>query len=97
MKLASTLQGAAPADKCMSSINVFDNIGQWRPLFERSPLGVAMVDSGFHFLTANPAFLTMFGYSSEELQQLSFLDICRGGRRMSHFLARIARGRASSV
>jgi PAS domain S-box-containing protein len=24
----------------------------------------------------NPAFLTMFGYSSEELQQLSFLDIC---------------------
>jgi PAS domain S-box-containing protein len=35
-----------------------------------------MIDSGFHFLTANPAFLTMFGYSSEELQQLSFLDIC---------------------
>ena len=30
----------------------------------------------FHFLIANPAFLTMFGYSSEELQQLSFLDIC---------------------
>ena len=79
MKLASTLQGAAPADKCMSSINVFDNIGQWRPLFERSPLGVAMVDAGFHFLTANPAFLTMFGYSSEELQQLSFLDICEAG------------------
>ena len=39
-------------------------------------LGVAMIDLGFHFLTANPAFLTMFGYSSEELQQLSFLDIC---------------------
>jgi PAS domain S-box-containing protein len=28
------------------------------------------------FLAANPAFLTMFGYSSEELQQLSFLDTC---------------------
>jgi PAS domain S-box-containing protein len=34
------------------------------------------VDSEFRFLKANPAFLTMFGYSNEELQQLSFLDIC---------------------
>jgi PAS domain S-box-containing protein len=76
MKLAPTLQMAAPTDKCTSSINVFHNIDQWRPLFERSALGVAMIDSRFHFLTANPAFLTMFGYSSEELQQLSFLDIC---------------------
>jgi len=39
-------------------------------------LGVAMADSAFRFLTANPAFLTMLGYSSEELQHLSFLDIC---------------------
>jgi PAS domain S-box-containing protein len=35
-----------------------------------------MADSGFRFLIANPAFLTMLGYSSEELQKLSFLDIC---------------------
>ena len=35
-----------------------------------------MIDSEYRFLAANPAFLTMFGYSSEELQQLSFLDIC---------------------
>jgi PAS domain S-box-containing protein len=76
MKLAPTLQRAAPTDRCTSSINLFDNIDQWRPLFERSALGVAMIDSGFHFLVANPAFLTMFGYSSEELQKLSFLDIC---------------------
>jgi outer membrane immunogenic protein len=33
--------------------------------------GVAMVDSEFHFLMANLAFLTMFGYSCEELQGLS--------------------------
>src|ERR1700722_2126494 len=76
MKLASTPQRAAPTGKCTASRNVLDSIDQWRPLFERSALGVAMIDSGFHFLTANPAFLTMFGYSSEELQQLSFLDIC---------------------
>src|SRR5580700_10741460 len=70
MKLASTPQRAAPTDKCTASRNVLDSIDQWRPLFERSALGVAMIDSGFHFLTANPAFLTMFGYSSEELQQV---------------------------
>jgi hypothetical protein len=60
MKLGSTLQRAAPTDKGTSSLNVLDSIDQWRPLFERSALGVAMIDSGFHFLTANPAFLTMF-------------------------------------
>jgi PAS domain S-box-containing protein len=79
MKLASTLKELPAADMYMSSINVFHNIDQWRALFERSALGVAIVDSGFRFLIANPAFLTMFGYSSEELQQLSFLDICEAG------------------
>jgi PAS domain S-box-containing protein len=65
-----------PADESSSLLKLFDSIDQWRSLFERSPLGVAMIDSGFHFLVANPAFLMMFGYSCEELQQLSFLDIC---------------------
>jgi PAS domain S-box-containing protein len=74
MNLGSTL--FAPANEWTSSLTPFDNIDRWRSLFERSTLGVAMIDSGFHFLIANPAFLTMFGYSSEELQQLSFLDIC---------------------
>ena len=40
-----------------------------------------MTDSAFRFLMANPAFLTMVGYSSEELQQLSILDICVDGDR----------------
>ena len=56
--------------------NLFDGSDQWHSLFERSPLGVAMINSEFHFLVANPAFLTMFGYSCGELQRLSFLDIC---------------------
>jgi PAS domain S-box-containing protein len=64
------------ADESTSLPNLFDNSDQWRSLFERSTLGVAMIDSEFHFLIANPAFLAMFGYSSEELQRLSFLDIC---------------------
>ena len=77
MELGSTLQWIAPADECTSSLKLFDSIeDQWRSLFESSTLGVAMINSGFRFLIANPTFLTMFGYSSEELQQLSFLDIC---------------------
>ena len=77
MELGSTLQWIAPADECTSSLKLFDSIeDQWRSLFESSTLGVAMINSGFRFLIANPTFLTMFGYSSEELRQLSFLDIC---------------------
>jgi PAS domain S-box-containing protein len=45
-------------------------------LFKNSTLGIAITNSTFRFLTANPAFLKMLGYSSEELQQQSFLDIC---------------------
>ena len=42
-------------------------------------MGAAVTNSAFRFLMANPAFLTMVGYSSEELQQLSLLDICVDG------------------
>jgi PAS domain S-box-containing protein len=74
MILRSPPQGFSPAEE--RTLLKIDCVDQWRSLFERSTLGVALVDSEFHFLKANPAFLTMFGYSSEELQQLSFLDIC---------------------
>ncbi len=63
-------------DESTALPNLFDSTDQWRSLFERSTLGVAMIDLEFHFLTANPAFLTMFGYSCQELKRLSFLDIC---------------------
>src|SRR5580704_6122050 len=65
-----------PTDESTSLLNLFDSTDPWRSLFARSTLGVAMIDSEFHFLIANPAFLTMFGYSCEELQRLSLLDIC---------------------
>jgi PAS domain S-box-containing protein len=50
-------------------------------LFDNSTLGVAMTDASFRFLTANPAFLTMLGYLDEELQELSFPDICSDDTR----------------
>jgi PAS domain S-box-containing protein len=60
---------------------LYDHADQWRLLFERSAMGAAVTDSAFRFLMANPAFLTMVGYSTEELQQLSILDICVDGDR----------------
>ena len=74
MILRSTPHGSLPAEE--RTLLKIDCIDAWLSLFERSTLGFALVDSEFRFLKANPAFLTMFGYSNEELQQLSFLDIC---------------------
>ena len=68
------MQRIAPGDDSVSSLH--DSADRWCSLFENSTFGVAMADSAFRFLAANPAFLTMLGYSSEELQHLSFLDIC---------------------
>jgi PAS domain S-box-containing protein len=50
-------------------------------LFDNSTLGVAMTDASFRFVTANPAFLTMLGCSGEELQELSFPDVCNDDGR----------------
>src|SRR6476660_4121501 len=60
---------------------LYDHANQWRLLFERSAMGAAVTDSAFRFLMANPAFLTMVGYASDELQQLSILDSCVDGDR----------------
>ncbi len=57
---------------------------EWRFLFERLALGAAVTDSTLRFVVVNPAFLTMVGYSSEELQQLSLLDICVDGEGDEH-------------
>ena len=63
---------------------LYDYTDQWRSLFERSALGAAVTNSALRFLMVNPAFLTMIGYSSEELQQLSLLDICVDGEGDEH-------------
>jgi hypothetical protein len=48
--LGSTLQWFAPTDESMSSLELLDTIDQWRSLFERSTLGVAMIDSEYRFV-----------------------------------------------
>jgi PAS domain S-box-containing protein len=72
--MAETMQLFAPTDE--PTLSVKESTGQLSSLFENSTLGVAITNSTFRLLTANPAFLKMLGYSGEELQRLSFLDIC---------------------
>jgi PAS domain S-box-containing protein len=56
--------------------SVEEKTNQWGSLFANSTLGVAITNSSFRFLMANPALLQMLGYTNQELQQQSFLDIC---------------------
>jgi PAS domain S-box-containing protein len=48
---------------------------RWRSVFENSAIGVALTDLNGAFLATNPVYQAMLGYSEEELQKLSFLDI----------------------
>ena len=48
---------------------------RWRSVFENSAIGVALTDLTGRFLAANPVYEKMVGYTEEELQKLSFLDI----------------------
>ncbi len=48
---------------------------RWRSVFENSAIGVALTDLTGRFLAANPVYEKIVGYSEEELQKLSFLDL----------------------
>jgi formate hydrogenlyase transcriptional activator len=48
---------------------------RWRSVFENSAIGVALTDLNGRFLATNSVYQKMVGYSEEELQTLSFLDI----------------------
>ncbi len=48
---------------------------RWRSVFENSAVGVALTDLSGRFIATNLVYQNMLGYSDEELQQLTFLDI----------------------
>jgi formate hydrogenlyase transcriptional activator len=48
---------------------------RWRAVFEKSAIGVAMIDSSGRFLIVNRAYEKLVGYTEEELRKLSFCDI----------------------
>jgi PAS domain S-box-containing protein len=48
---------------------------RFRRIFEQGPFAMAMSDKDFHFFKVNPAFCSMFGYTVEELNQITFKEI----------------------
>ena len=48
---------------------------RWHSLFENSAVGIVSSDSAGIFLVANRAYQEMVGYTEQELQQMSYLDI----------------------
>jgi PAS domain S-box-containing protein len=48
---------------------------RWRLVFENSTLGIMLIDHDHQFLATNRALQTMIGYSAQELQKLSPVDL----------------------
>ena len=48
---------------------------RWRSVFENSAIGVALTDLNGRFLATNPTYQKMLGYTEEEFQAVSFLEI----------------------
>src|SRR6185437_14367655 len=50
-------------------------------VFENSAIGVALTDLEGRFCTVNPAYEKMLGYTEQELQALTFLDLTHEDHR----------------
>src|SRR5260370_18672740 len=53
----------------------------WRSVFENSAIGVALTDLNGRFLATNPTYQKMLGYTEEEFQTVSFLEITHADYR----------------
>jgi formate hydrogenlyase transcriptional activator len=58
---------------------------RWRSVFENSAIGVALTDLNGRFLATNPVYQKMVGYSEEELQALSFVDVTHADYREANW------------
>ena len=48
---------------------------RWRSVFQSSSLGISLIDHNFKYLETNATFQAMLGYTQEELQDLTPIDI----------------------
>lgn len=48
---------------------------RWRSVFENTQLGVALLDASLHIIGANEAYQKMVGYSADELQSMTAMDV----------------------
>ncbi len=53
---------------------------RFRRIFEEGQFGIAIADTSFRFINANPAFCKMFGYTRKELKSVTFSDITHPDR-----------------
>ena len=44
---------------------------RWQSIFETSSIGISTIDKDLRYLSTNPAFRAMLGYSDEEFRQLT--------------------------
>jgi formate hydrogenlyase transcriptional activator len=58
---------------------------RWRSVFENSAIGVALTDLNGRFLATNPIYQKMLGYTEEEFQTVSFLEITHEDYREANF------------
>jgi len=48
---------------------------RWRAIFENSSVGVALLDATLHFVTVNPTFARMLGYTNDELSSRTCVEL----------------------
>ena len=48
---------------------------RWRAIFENSSVGVALLDANLHFVTVNPTFARMLGYTNDELSSRTCVEL----------------------
>src|SRR5262245_52626281 len=67
---------------------------RWRSVFETSTLGIMLTDQDHRFLATNRALQTMIGYTAQELQKLSPVDLIaeEGREEARHRLAELRDG-----
>ena len=58
---------------------------RWRSVFENSAIGVALTDLNGRFLATNPTYQKMLGYTEEEFQTVSFLEITHEDYRTANW------------
>ena len=68
---------------------------RWRKLFENSSVGIALIAPDGHFIAANLALQKMLGYTDEELQRFTALDVTHEENRAATaaLIAESAKGR----